>query len=83
MIYFGVENNIEPEVGKKYVFLHNGMLHIGECVPCNTGYKWAMKDLNNGKTYYPYCAEVLDIEQPLMSAGWKREDRMFDTRRLD
>ena len=82
MIYFGVENNIKPEIGKKYVFIHEGKLHMGECIHCDSGYEWAMKDINNGKTYYPYSSEVLDIEQPLMSALWERSNKLFNTAKL-
>lgn len=83
MIYFGVENNIKPEIGKKYAFICDGKLHIGECIPSHTSYHWAMKDLNDGKTYYPYCSEVLDIEQPLMSALWERSNKLFNMGKLE
>ena len=83
MIYFGIENNIIPEIGKKYVFIHKGMLHIGECVPCESTYKWAMKDLNDEKIYYPYSSEILDIDSRLMSAGWVRCNKPFNDRILE
>lgn len=86
MVYFGVENNIIPKVGKYYAFLIKeakdeltdvSCLHIGECVQNEGAYPWAMKDLNDGKIYYPYCSQVLDSSKPLMSADWVRSTKYF------
>lgn len=88
MIYFGVENNIIPKIGKYYAFLAKEentelsdvpvtRLHVGECVKNEGGYPWAMKDLNDGKIYYPYCSQVLDLDPPLMSGDWVRSTKYF------
>lgn len=81
MIYFGIGNNIKPIIGKYYIFINRedgcSLLHIGLCIECDSGYKWAMKDVNDDKIYYPYCADVLDISNPMMSAEWVRTNKKF------
>lgn len=84
MLYFGVENNIIPEIGKYYTFLdredkqfYDTYLHIGKCIEIKSGYGWAMEDLSDGKLYYPYCCEVLDLSKPLMSANFVRSEEKF------
>lgn len=84
MIYFGIENNIKPEIDKTYVFKHrtaNGtFLHIGKCIknPSKTpSYDWAMEELETGKIYYPYCLDILNLSEPLKSAELVRKNDLY------
>lgn len=66
-----ITSGIIPEIGKYYLFHDKGFLKIGLCIKNPSEkphYEWAMKELETDKIFYPYCADVFDLNEPVQSA---------------
>lgn len=66
--YIGVSLGVIPEIGKNYLFIANGYLHLGKCISISNGHlNWAMEELETGKIYYPYNNDIIDMDEKLTS----------------
>lgn len=66
--YIGVTLGVKPEIGKTYLFIANGYLHLGKCISISRGhFNWAMEELEGGKIYYPYNNDIIDMDEKLTS----------------
>lgn len=66
-----ITSGVSPEIGKYYLFHNKGFLKIGLCInnPSKKPvYEWAMRELETGKVYYPYCADVFNLNEPVQLA---------------
>lgn len=66
-----ITRGIIPEIGNYYLFHDKGFLKIGLCIKNPSKkqvYEWAMKELKTNKIFYPYCADVFDLNEPVKLA---------------
>lgn len=62
-MHIKVEVGVAPQIGKHYIFFHEGHLKIGICIKNPSqkpSYDWAMQGVDDDKIYYPYCADIID-----------------------
>lgn len=70
-MHIKVETGVTPQIGKHYIFIKNGYLKIGLCVKnpsSKPSYDWAMKDIDDDKIYYPYCADLINVDCKVKNA---------------
>lgn len=65
--YIGVTLGVNPEIGKNYLFIADGYLHLGKCIEKDCHYNWTMEELETGKIYYPYNNDIIDMGEKLTS----------------